>query len=148
MSYAFLDDVYDTRISSNLDNDYNEIVQNILGVSPSRKYNLTKKEEPKDFTNKVEEVQEVEEVQIKTQEKKIEKFNNEPTIKDCEDFIRHLEKCRKCRMMLIKKFKLDKNPEDYKREEYLDIVIYGLTGIFLLFLIDIILNFGKKLGKK
>jgi len=143
MSYAFLDDVYDTRISSNLDNDYNEIVKNILGVSPSNKYNLTKKEQPKDFTNKVEEVKVEEKV-----EKKIENFKNEPTIKDCEDFIKHLEKCRKCRMMLIKKFKLDKNPEDYKREEYLDIVIYGLTGIFLLFLIDIILNFGKKLGKK
>ena len=144
MSYAFLEDVYETRMS-NLDNDYNEIVKNILGVSPSNKYNLTKKEQPKDFTNKVEEVEKEE---IKIPEKKIENFNNEPSIKDCEDFIRHLEKCRKCRMMLIKKFKLDKNPEDYKRDEYLDIVIYGLTGIFLLFLIDIILNFGKKLGKK
>lgn len=153
MSYAFLDDVYNTQIKSNLDNDYNEIVQNILGIKSTsikpteNKYNLTNKIEPKIFTNEIPQEKE-EEIKEKNKVKKIENFNNEPTMKECEDFIRHLEKCKRCRMMLIKKFNLDKKPEDYRREEYLDIVIYGLTGIFLLFLIDIVLNFGKKLGQK
>lgn len=157
MSYAFIEDVYNTNRISNLDNDYNQIVENILGIKPSNKYNLTKKIDVQDFSNKVPEVEEIEKVkkveEVKVEHEKSEiknkkeNFNNEPSYKDCEDFLRHLEKCQRCRMLLIKKFNLDKKPEDYKREEYLDIVIYALSGVFLLFLIDIILNFGKNLNK-
>ena len=45
-----------------------------------------------------------------------------------------------------------KNPdgisEDMKREQYLDLAIFTLSGVFILFLLDIVLYFGKSLNKK
>jgi len=35
-----------------------------------------------------------------------------------------------------------------KREQYLDLAIFTLSGVFILFLLDIVLNFGKSLNKK
>lgn len=155
-NYAFIEDVYETRLS-NLDNDYDKIVENILGIKTKQKYNLTTKDKPSEFTNEIEIEEEkpvekpiekpIEKPVKKTIEKpKIENFND-VTIAECEDFLKHLEKCQRCRMFLIKKFNLDKKPEDLKREQYLDIIIFALSGVFVLFFIDIILNFGKNLKK-
>lgn len=192
MSYAYIDDVYDSNFSQ-LENDYNKIVENILGINKNKKQenkkqenknkesniektnkNYTRKIIVPEFTNKISsdyydynqeqkniDLNDIEKTSKYIQnkydnknQKKIEKignkenFNNkEPTLKECEDFLIHLEKCSHCRMFLIKKFNLDKKPEDIKREKYLDIVIFALSGIFMLFLVDIILDFGKKLKK-
>jgi len=158
MSYAYLDDVYNTNLTSNLDNDYNKIVENILGINPSEKYNLTTKKEVSDFTNELDydKLKEDNKKIVKKNKKIKEKVNKEKvnkenfsnvTFKECEDFLKHLEKCSRCRMILIKKFNLLQDPNEYKREQYLDIIIYALSGIFLLFLLDIVLNFGKKINK-
>lgn len=151
MSYAFIEDVYDNKLSSNLDNDYDQIVENILGVKPTQLYNLTTKESVSDYSN-------INEIKEKKVEKKIKKkvenvvkvkkeHFDDISIKECEDFLNHLEKCQRCRMFLIKKFNLDKKPDDIKREQYLDIIIFALSGVFVLFLLDIVLNFGKNLNK-
>lgn len=151
-NYAFIEDVYETRLS-NLDNDYDKIVENILGIKPKQKYNLTTKDKPSEFTNEIkqekpEEKPEEKPKQLEEKPKKQIKENfDDVTVEECESFLKHLEKCQRCRMFLIKKFNLDKKPEDLKREQYLDIIIFALSGVFVLFFIDIILNFGKNLKK-
>ena len=152
MSYAFIEDVYNTKLTHNLDNDYNQIVENILGIKPKQKYELTTKVKPNDFSNGNEvKVEEEKEKKIKKKVEKVEKKQKENfedvSVKECEDFLNHLQKCQRCRMFLIKKFNLDKKPEDIKREQYLDIIIFGLSGVFVLFFLDMILNFGKSLKK-
>ena len=152
-NYAFLEDVYETRIS-HLDNDYDKIVENILGIKPKQ---LTTKVKPSDFSkaNEIEKpikktiekpIEKIQKQVEKQVEKQLENFNN-ISVKECEDFLKHLENCQRCRFFLIKKFNLDKKPEDLKREQYLDIIIFALSGVFVLFFIDIILNFGKNLNK-
>lgn len=146
MSYAYIEDVYDNKLS-NLDNDYDQIVENILGIKPSQKYNLTTKDTPMNFSNEIKEKKQKVE-KVKKVEKIKESFdNNDVSTRECEKFLNHLEKCQRCRIFLIKKFNLDKKPEDIKREQYLDIIIFGLSGIFVLFLLDMVLNIGKNLKK-
>jgi hypothetical protein len=60
---------------------------------------------------------------------------------DCEDIIRHCLKCKNCRKKLIEAFKI--NNEQNKTDELLDIVIYALTGVFVLFLLDFFIKIGK-----
>ena len=47
----------------------------------------------------------------------------------CGDIIEHVMKCKKCRNYMAKKFRNSEN-------ENLDIAIYGLSGVFVLFLLD------------
>jgi len=168
MSFAFLDDVYN---SDKDENDYGLIVNNILNVNDEpglKKDNFTRFNPVDDQSNelnysnldnsnlddmskliekkynkkKTAEKKKVKEIKIENKEN----FKNE--IEQCEQFLEHLSKCSRCRQFLIKKFKLDKNPEDIKREQYLDLAIFTLSGVFILFLLDIVLNFGKSLNKK
>jgi hypothetical protein len=161
MSFAFLSDVYNDKD----ENDYGLIVNNILNVNEEpglKKDKFTRFTPANDQSNELnysnlddmskliekkynKKKKEKKEIAKKIEPKK-ENFENE--IKQCEKFLEHLEKCSRCRQFLIKKFKLDKNPEDMKREQYLDLAIFTLSGVFILFLLDIVLNFGKSLNKK
>lgn len=169
MSFAFLDDVYN---SDKDENDYGLIVNNILNVDDEpglKKDNFTRFNPVDDQSNELNysnlasssnlddmsrliekkyNKKKTEQKENKTTEvpKHKENFKNE--IEQCENFLEHLSKCSRCRQFLIKKFKLDKNPEDIKREQYLDLAIFTLSGVFILFLLDIVLNFGKSLNKK
>jgi len=163
MSFAFLDDLYNDE---NNEKDYGLIVNNILNVDKepglkkdkftrffpandqsnelnySNLDNMSKLIEKKYNEKKSEE-------KIKKKIKKKENFTTgQNEIEQCEKFIEHLSKCSRCRQFLIKKLNLDKNPDDIKREQYLDLAIFTLSGIFILFLLDIVLNFGKSLNKK
>jgi hypothetical protein len=157
MSYAFLNDVYDINQNKEKETDYGLIVSNILDIEdnkPGLKNDLlyTKFTPIEDQSNELnysnlEKMSSyIEDKYLTNSEKKKENFQNE--MDECINFIKHLEKCKKCRQFLIKKFNLDKKPEDIKREQYLDIVIFTLSGIFVLFLFDMIFNFGKSLNKK
>jgi len=159
MSFAFLSDVYNDNKD---DNDYGLIVNNILNVDkePGLKKEFTRFNPVDDQSNELnysnlDDMSKL--IEKKYNEKKEnegqkknegQKENFENEIKQCENFLEHLEKCSRCRQFLIKKFKLDKNPEDMKREQYLDLAIFTLSGVFILFLLDIVLNFGKNLNKK
>jgi hypothetical protein len=163
MSFAFLDDVYnDDKILKN-EKNYGLIVNDILNTDDNpglKKQKFTRftpvndndselnysnlEDMSKYIANKYEKnIKKTK--KIKKKEKK-ENFKNE--IKDCEDFIAHLSKCSRCRQFLIKKLKLDKKPDDIKREQYLDLAIFSLSGVFLLFLLDMVLNLGKSMNPK
>jgi len=159
MSFAFLDDVYNDNKN---ENDYGLIVNNILNVDkePGLKKEFTRFNPVDDQSNELnysnlDDMSKLiekkynkkkNEKKEKKNIKKKENFKNE--IEQCEKFLEHLSKCSRCRQFLIKKFKLDKTPEDNKREQYLDLAIFTLSGVFILFLLDIVLNFGKSLNKK
>jgi hypothetical protein len=78
----------------------------------------------------------------------IEDFENETT-KDinCGHLLEHLAKCPKCRLYLEKHFGKQDNSQEYLRkkreDQFLDIAIYIVTGIFILFLLDIFVRLGK-----
>lgn len=161
MSFAFLDDVYKDEDDKE---DYGLIVNNILNVNNDepglKKENFTRYTPVDDNSNELNysnienmskyiEKKYNEKKEGKKENKKIKKkenFKNE--IEECEEFIKHLSKCSRCRQLLIKKLNLNRNPEDIKREQYLDLVIFTLSGVFVLFLLDMVLNFGKNLNKK
>ena len=48
---------------------------------------------------------------------------------ECGNIIEHVMKCKKCRDYMAKKFRNSEN-------ENIDIAIYGLSGVFVLFLLD------------
>lgn len=161
MSFAFLDDVYKDDKD---DKDYGLIVNNILDVNDEpglKKEKFTRYIPVDDNSNElnysnIENMSKY--IEKKYNKKKEEKINNmkkrkkkenfQDEIEECQKFIEHLSKCSRCRQFLIKKLKLNKNPEDIKREQYLDLVIFTLSGVFILFLLDMVLNFGKSLNKK
>jgi len=66
---------------------------------------------------------------------------------NCGHLLEHLAKCPKCRLYLEKHFGKQENIQKYiqkKREDqFLDIAIYIVTGIFILFLLDIFVRLGK-----
>jgi FKBP-type peptidyl-prolyl cis-trans isomerase (trigger factor) len=78
----------------------------------------------------------------------VEEYETEST-KDinCGHLLEHLAKCPKCRLYLEKHFGKQENIQKYiqkKREDqFLDIAIYIVTGIFILFLLDIFVRLGK-----
>ena len=80
----------------------------------------------------------------------IEKFSNVMYGKyysECSTILKHLSVCAKCRDFIQKKFVPKEQPvekEEDINDEYLDLAIYIVTGIFVLFLLDILIKFGKK----
>lgn len=70
----------------------------------------------------------------------------------CNKFLYHLSICSSCREFVKKRFgngkKIIEMPRKSNQEEFLDIALYIITGIFMLFLLDIFLKLGKYLGRK
>lgn len=106
-----------------------------------------------DFSNNLEENK-----ILKKLEDKIDLEYNQPkqeyiTMKDTEEsdclrLLDHISKCKKCKEFIVKKFKLTpETPEQKNREAMLDIAIYILTGVFILFLLDSFMSLGKFLNK-
>ena len=89
----------------------------------------------------------------KVENEKIEKFTNEASYgkyqSECSNILTHLSICEKCRNFVRQKFAPQKPPEEVeeekKDEEYLDLAIYIVTGIFILFVLDMLMKFGKRL---
>lgn len=85
-------------------------------------------------------------------DEKIEKFTNENSYgkyqTECSSILTHLSHCEKCRNFVRQKFapaKKEEHQEEEKEEEYLDLAIYIVTGIFILFVLDMLMKFGKRL---
>ena len=170
MNYASLDEIYDTKSLQTKKNNYNEVMKNLTqknvrdtkmraentgepkGISRSKysRYskieNFTDGAEP-NYTNELDQLtQSID-----------KKYNQEPehiTVKESEEteclrFLSHISKCEKCRNFIIKKFNIQpESPEQKNREEMLDIAIYILTGVFVLFLLDSFMNLGKYLKRQ
>lgn len=67
---------------------------------------------------------------------------------DCQKMLDHCAKCEKCRNYLMKKLKVSpQSSQDKEREDILNLVIYAMTGIFILFLLDAFMSLGKLLRK-
>lgn len=103
-----------------------------------------------EYSNKLENYEDLENLYEEDfeEDKVIEGFGNETnTDSDCGHLIEHLAKCPKCRLYLEKHFGGQGNAQKYinkKREDQLlDIAIYVVTGIFILFLLDIFVRLGK-----
>ena len=72
--------------------------------------------------------------------------NNKCT--NCNDFIKHIINCPKCKMFLEKYYSKKSNIVPEKREDkFLDIAIYVMSGIFILVLLDIFVRLGKFVKK-
>ena len=158
MNYASIEEIYDQPVLQQRQNSYDYIINNLVKShksEPSKniaaplgdsKYTTYKKVE--NFSNNLEEDV------LKKIEDKIDTEYNKPkkqyiTIEDNEDiecakFLEHISKCKKCRDFIINKFDLTpKDPASKNREEMLDIAIYILTGVFVLFLLDSFMSLGK-----
>ena len=160
MNYASLDEIYDSNTLQVRKNNYNEVMKNLTEKNKrDQKMVSENRGEPKaagrsgyyskveNYTNELDQL-----------EKLIDnKYNKEPeTIQikqdeesECLRFLDHISKCEKCRNFIIKKFNIQpENPEQKNREEMLDIAIYILTGVFVLFLLDSFMNLGKYLKRQ
>ena len=84
-------------------------------------------------------------------DKGIEKFTNmdmsadNKYAGDCSSILKHLSGCEKCRAYFQQKFVPHEEPEPEMEEndEYLDLAIYIVTGIFILFALDILIKFNR-----
>jgi len=169
MNYASLDEIYDTQTLQVKKNNYNEVMKNLTqknqrdqrmsaenvgepqAASRSSYTGYGKIEnftsEQPNYTNELDQLtQSID-----------KKYNKEPEViqikedeeSECLRFLSHISKCEKCRNFIIKKFNIQpENPEQKNREEMLDIAIYILTGVFVLFLLDSFMNLGKYLKRQ
>lgn len=86
----------------------------------------------------------------KNESNNIERFSNAAVygkyFSECSSILQHLSKCVKCRQFVQQKFVPEKNHEEEEDEddEYLDLAIYIVTGIFILFILDMLMKFGKR----
>lgn len=67
----------------------------------------------------------------KAKSNKKEHFNNK-SIDDCSFNKSHILKCNKCRNRFKENFDIDGN------KDIINVALYGLTGVFLLFMIDVL----------
>ena len=169
MNYASLSEIYDAPIIKEQENKYNDIMKNLVDHNQRQGYvadnthvpagiqrsKYTTYQNVENFSNSSED-----DKILKDIETKIDREHNQPepqkeyiTLKDTEEsdclkFLDHISKCEKCRNFIIKKFKLTaETPEQKNREEMLDIAIYILTGVFVLFLLDSFMSLGKYLKR-
>lgn len=167
MNYASLDEIYSNQTQqpvSHRENSYDAIIKNLLQQQqettsshipvPTSDSQFTTYKKVSDFSNRLDT-----EISPKKLEEKIERFESTPAkeiisidIDDeevgCLKFLDHISKCEKCREFIAKKFNLTpKTTEDKKREDMLDVAIYILTGVFVLFLLDSFMNLGKYLKR-
>jgi len=158
MNYASISEIYDKPVLEQRQNSYDYIIKNLVKPQKSEpnqrvpaplgdsRYTTYKRVE--NFSNNLEEDV------LKGIEDKIDTEYNKPekqyiTMEEDEDvecgrFLEHIAKCKKCREFIIKKFNLTpKTSADKNREDMLDIAIYILTGVFVLFLLDSFMSLGK-----
>ena len=165
-SYANLEDVYNPETLKRQENQYKKIVSDISSFnrrSGVKDYSYTTKRSPRkeSFTDKVvpvnmTKVDEVDNMNLDDLEKMIDNHSRKqqkkvtPTSKtSCDNFLEHIKTCKSCRAYVMEKFAVspEKSESDKNREEMLDIAIYILTGVFVLFLLDTFMNLGRFLKK-
>ena len=153
MSYAVLSEVWPDFIHSNKFKKYvntlpKNIVNNLIESAETRGGNKYRKNTIK---TQVEPImyEKSRDHPVDHKEKKIEKFSNLQLGKyqtECSSILQHLSQCSKCRKFVQSKFAPQKpeTEEDEENDEYLDLAIYIVTGIFVLFILDMLMKFGKR----
>ena len=162
MPYASLDEVYPGFIknSSTKDNIYSDITNNIINYNKDTQYpennienfydiNEQKLDNIDNFNNEVESEAEDSDSdnEVDYQDENFEDLDKEY----CNRFLYHLSICNSCREFIRKKFgvrrKIVQIARKNSKDEILDIALYIITGIFMLFLLDLFLKLGKYLGR-
>lgn len=159
-SYASLEEVYNPILLKKQQNKYNKIVSDISSFnkrSGRKDYSMTTRYEPKkeSFTNNIAKIDNVDNMNLDDLEKMIDSYSKPgkkviPSSRlSCDNFLEHIKTCKSCRAYVMEKFSIspEKTESEKNREEMLDIAIYILTGVFVLFLLDTFLNLGKFLKK-
>ena len=160
MSYARLSDVWPDFKYSNKFQKYSNtlpknIVNNLIETSETRGGNKYIKKSKKEVKRPVEPItyERSRDYPLDNEEGKkvpIEKFSNVMYGKyysECSTILKHLSVCAKCRDFIKKKFipeVQDKQEVESEGDEYLDLAIYIVTGIFVLFILDMLMKFGRK----
>ena len=157
VSYASLNEVYNTNTIKKQQNKYNKILKDISSYNKRTgdiDYSFTTRQKPKKeaFTNKVENLDNMNlddlEKMIDTYDKPQKKLSS-TTRSSCDNFLEHIKTCKSCKAYVMENFTSipKKSESDKNREEMLDIAIYILTGVFVLFLLDSFMNLGRFLKK-
>ena len=159
MQYAVLKELWPDMTFNNKFKKYvntlpQNVVNNLIESAESRggnKYqkNIRQKKEPQPIFYEKSRDYPLEEQHKEKQQKNIEKFENIYYGKyhsECSSILKHLSQCEKCRHFVQKKFtpKVQEVKRSEQEDEYLDLAIYIVTGIFVLFILDMLLKFGKK----
>jgi len=69
-------------------------------------------------------------------EKKKENFESSPTKVNCDSVMEHVKNCIECRDLILQNYGKSQG------DELMDIVIYAITGIFVIFLLDMFFKRG------
>lgn len=163
MFYASLDEIYDKNTLEMKQNNYDEVIKNLIEQNKRQGYIENDKHEPaglnrskfttyqkvENYTNELDELEKlIDEKYNKPDEKPQEIKIKMKEENDCLKILDHISKCEKCRKFIIEKFEINpKDPKEKGKEEMLDIVIYILSGIFVLYLLDSFMSLGKFLKK-
>lgn len=146
MPYASLDEIYGEdfikQTRSNLIPDkYKDITNNIINYN-----NYTD-----NYDNNIENFYDIDDSKLENLDDSDddyidEEFDNKDA-QNCNKFLYHLSICEKCREFAKKKFHNPNNIIKISRkktsDEILDIALFIISGIFLLFLLDIFIKLGK-----
>lgn len=155
MSYARLMDVwpewqYNDKFQRYANTLPKNIVNNLIDSSDNRGGNkYTKKRVSKPAEPVMYEKSRNYPLDEKKDKVPVEKFSNVMYGKyysECSTILKHLAVCDKCRQFIQKKFvppPKEVEEEEEENDEYLDLAIYIITGVFVLFLLDMLMKFGK-----
>ena len=160
MSYARLIDVwpewqYNNKFQRYANTLPKNVVKNLIDTADTRGGNKYVRKEVKKTAEPVMYEKSREHPIDKEEEDKVpvEKFSNVMYGKyysECSSILKHLAVCEKCRQFIQKKFapepKKEEDEEEEENDEYLDLAIYIITGVFVLFLLDLLMKFGKNRG--
>jgi len=128
----------DSSFGSKLEDFYGDMSQNKLVEDDGDDFEYLYEDDSDDESD----------FEIDEDEEKTERFTGAAK-NSCSKMLFHLSKCSKCRKYVMEKFQIEKQEvsiaKKSTRDELLDIAIYIITGIFILFLLDIIVRLGKNL---
>jgi hypothetical protein len=162
MFYASLEEVYDKNTLEAKQNDYDDVIKNLIDQNKRQGYIETEKHEPsgldrskftkfqkvENYTNELDQLEKLIDTKYNKPEEPQEIKINMKEEPDCLKILDHISKCAKCRQFIIEKFEIKpEDPKEKSKEEMLDIVIYILSGVFVLYLLESFVNLGKFLKK-
>lgn len=148
LKYSLLSDIHDGLYDSEIKpskNNYKQLDSDLIGVPEQRHQQFTPYSELDEETQSLDDISKVIDL----------KYNDNISAEDDkyhQDAINHILTCPACRREALEKMELDykedfvslpslKNADD----QVFDIVIYVLTGVFFIFILNLFLKLGKLL---
>ena len=161
MNYASLNEIYDKNILEMRQNNYDVVIKNLIEQNKRQGYiendehkpaginrtKFTTYQKVENYTNELDELEKLIDKKYNKPSEKTEEIKFEMKEENnCLKILDHISKCEKCRKFIIEKFEIkSEDPKEKSKEEMLDIVIYILSGVFVLYLLDSFLSLGKLL---